>query len=196
MGNGARSDKGKLAPNLARERFGARIPLTSTCPKCYKNPSRMCFHCKRAARKPIIMQHDDVNKHFASCPDLASLDEATRAFLLSRGQELRLNPRATLYFEGSALDDTFCLLLSGELVVEIGGKRVGKVPTNQLFGEMAYFIKDKTRMATIRAGSMGAFVLRIVLTEAELSSPRFAGLKMFLGAQAWDTFVSNSQRLV
>jgi hypothetical protein len=142
------------------------------------------------------MQHDDIKQYFANCPDFASLDDASRSFLLSRGQEVQLEPQAILYSEGSTLDDTFCLLLSGELLLEIGGKRVGQVPKNELFGEMAYFIKDKKRTATIRAGSLGAFVLKIRLTAAELGAPSFTGLKAFLGAQAWDRFVNNSQRSV
>jgi CRP-like cAMP-binding protein len=140
------------------------------------------------------MQHNDIKQYFADCPDLASLDDASRAFLLSRGQEVQLKPGAVLYSEGTTLDDTFCLLLSGELLLEIGGKRVGHIPKNELFGEMAYFIQDKKRSATIIAGSLGAFVLKIRLTRAELGTPGFTGLKAFLGAQAWERFVSNSQR--
>jgi len=142
------------------------------------------------------MQYNDIKQYIASCPDLAVLDDASRAFLLWRGEEVHLEPGAVLYSEGSTLDDTFCLLLSGELLIEIGGTMVGQVPENQLLGEMAYFIKQRARTATIRAGSLGALVLKIRLTGAELGAPRFTGLKKYLGTQAWDRFVSNSQRNV
>jgi hypothetical protein len=156
----------------------------------------MLLQLLHAVRETIIMKNVDVKQYFANCPDLATLDDAAQTMLLQRGEEIKLNPRAILYSQGSTLDDTFCLLLSGELLVEISGKSVGKVPQNQLFGEMAYFITDKTRSATIRAGSLGALVLRIRLTQAELGTAPFAGLKSFLGAQAWDRFVSNSQQSV
>jgi hypothetical protein len=142
------------------------------------------------------MQHNDVKQYIANCPDLAVLDDASRAFLLWRGEEVHLEPGAVLYSEGSSLDDTFCLLLSGELLVEIGGTVIGQIPENQLLGEMAYFIKQQARTATIRAGSLGALVLKIRLTMTELGSPTFRGLKKYLGTQAWDRFVSNSQRNV
>ncbi len=142
------------------------------------------------------MQHNDVKQYIASCPDLAVLDDASRAFLLWRGEEVHLEPGAILYSEGSTLDDTFCLLLTGELLVEIGGTIIARVPENQLLGEMAYFIKQQARTATVRAGSLGALVLKIRLTGAELRTARFTGLKEYLGARAWDRFVSNSQRNV
>jgi len=142
------------------------------------------------------MPQNDVQQCITNCPDLASLDEASQKFLLARGEEIQLNPGAILYSEGAMLDDTFCLLLTGELLLEIGGKRVGRVPKNELFGEMAYFLSEKKRTATIRAGSMGAFVLRIRLTRDELGAPAFIALKTYLGAQAWERFVSNSQRFV
>jgi hypothetical protein len=142
------------------------------------------------------MQHNDVKQYIANCPDLAVIDDAARAFLLWRGEELQIEPRAVLYSEGSTLDDTFCILLSGELQIEIGGTIIGRVPENQLFGEMAYFIKEQSRTATIRGGDLGALVLKIRLTGAELGTPRFIGLKKYLGTRAWDRFVSNSQRSV
>jgi hypothetical protein len=142
------------------------------------------------------MQHSDFKQHIANCPDLAVLDEAARGFLLWRGEELHVEPGTILYSEGASLDDTFCILISGELVIEIGGAVIGRVPENQLFGEMAYFIKEKSRTATIRAGELGALVLKIRLTGAELGTPCFLGLKSYLGTRAWDRFVSNSQRSV
>jgi hypothetical protein len=54
-------------------------------------------------------------------------------------------------------------LLPGELLVEIGRKRVGRVPKNQPFGGMACFIKEKLRTTTIRAVSSKAIVLKIRL---------------------------------
>ena len=140
------------------------------------------------------MQHNDVKQYVANCPDLAGLDETSLACLFWRGEEVQLGPDAVLYTQGAALDDTFCLLISGELFVEIGGRRAGKVEKNQLFGEMAYFVNKQARTATVRAGSLGAVILKIRLSGNELAEASFAGLKSYLGIQAWDRFVSNSQR--
>jgi Cyclic nucleotide-binding domain len=142
------------------------------------------------------MQNDNTRQYFANCPDLAGLDDESLAFLKLRGQEVKLKPGAILYSKGAVLDDTFCLLISGELLVEMGPTVIGRVPENQLLGEMAYFIESKTRSATLRAGPLGAFLMKFRLTRAELATAPFASLKHFLGAQAWDRFVSNSQRNV
>ena len=65
----------------------------------------------------------------------------------------------------------------------------------QIFGEMAYFTSLHARTATVRVGSPEAVILKFQLTPAEFASAPFFGLKRYLGLQAWNRFVSNSQAL-
>jgi CRP-like cAMP-binding protein len=143
------------------------------------------------------MNFNEVRRKLETCQDLEGLDDAGKAFLLWRGQEQALRPNEKVYSEGTDLDDTFCLLLAGTILVEKDGQSVGEIAEGQIFGEMAYFSPHHQRSATIRAGTdEGAVVLKIQLTLIELGNPRFAALKHFLGLEAWDRFVSNSKRAV
>src|SRR5438477_13001839 len=99
------------------------------------------------------MEYNDIKRSLRTCPDLAGLDEAAAAALLWRGEELTLEYGALIYEEGTALDNTFCLLLSGDLIVEKAGEIVGGILEQQLFGEMAYFTNRQARTATVRVGS-------------------------------------------
>jgi cyclic nucleotide-binding protein len=139
------------------------------------------------------MEYSDVKESVARCPDLVGLDEGSRASLFWRGDEETVRLGRVVYSEGTPLDDTFCLLLSGELLVQHGEELLGRIAGCQIFGEMAYFTASRSRSATVRVGSPQAIVLKIHLTEAELGSPRFSPLKKYLGQQAWDRFVSGSQ---
>jgi len=93
---------------------------------------------------------------FANCPDLAGLDDASRAFsFMARGgssTRFKSDPLRRRVIAGRHVLP-FAL---GGVAGRIGGKRVGRVPKDKIFGEMAYFIKDKTRTATIRAGLAGS----------------------------------------
>ena len=140
------------------------------------------------------MEFNELKQCFMRSPELSALDDASRAFLLSRGEEVSLEPGAVVYAQGAKLDDTFCVLLRGEVWVEKKGTLVGTIPPNQVFGEMAYFTPEHSRTATVRAGDDGATVLKVALTAADLHGGRFEGLKEYLGRQAWVRFVSDSQR--
>jgi CRP-like cAMP-binding protein len=142
------------------------------------------------------MEYNDVKEALARSPDLVGLDEASRASLFWRGSEEILTRGKVVYTEGTQLDDTFCLLLSGDLLVQHGPQMLGRVSQRQIFGEMAYFTAARSRSATVRVGSLQATLLKIHLTEEELSSPRFSSLKKYLGQQAWDRFVSGTQTSV
>jgi CRP-like cAMP-binding protein len=142
------------------------------------------------------MQQNDFQQLIRNCPDLAVLDDAAREFLSSRCEKIHLQPGIILYSEGAMLDNTFCLLLLGDLLVEAHGSSFGHIQENQLFGEMAYFTHQKTRTATVRAGSSAVLILKFQLTQAELSAAPFMTLKQNLGAQAWGRFVGDSQRKI
>jgi len=142
-----------------------------------------------------LMQHDDLKKVLLGCPDLAGLDESSVALLLWRAQQITVPAGTAIYAEGSAFDDTFCLLLSGYLSVERAGVALGEITEQQIFGEMAYFTSLPARTATVRVVSEEAVLLKFQLTSSEFAGPAFVFLKRFLGLQAWHRFVSNSGAL-
>jgi hypothetical protein len=140
------------------------------------------------------MEYAEVKQRFSSCPDLAELDAAPTALLLWRSDEVVFREGETIYEESTRLDDTFCLLLSGELLVEKAGTQVGQISEGQIFGEMAFFSPEHTRTATVRVGSAEAAVLKIQLSPEELATARLSALKKYLGLRAWERFVSDAQQ--
>jgi hypothetical protein len=141
------------------------------------------------------MEHSELRQFLMTCPDLAELDEASVASLFWRAEPQALEEGGVIYAEGTALDETFCLLISGALVIELAGVPVGEVMEQQIFGEMAYFTSLHTRTATVRVSSPQALFLKIQLTREELGSAPFRTLKRYLGLEAWDRFVSGSQSI-
>ena len=139
------------------------------------------------------MEYRDIKKIVRSCRDLKAFDEAVISLLFWRGDEKSLKAGTIIYAESSQLDDTFCVLVSGELVVEKSGRVVGQIADGQIFGEMAYFTPLHRRTATVRVGAAPATILQIQLTREELATPAFSSMKRQLGVQAWDRFVSSSQ---
>jgi hypothetical protein len=140
------------------------------------------------------MEYADVKKRFSSCPDLTELDAAPTALLLWRSDEVVFREGEAIYEEGIRLDDTFCLLLSGELLVEKAGKRIGQISEGQIFGEMAFFAPEHKRTATVRVGAAEATVLRIQLSPDELATAGLSALKKYLGLRAWERFVSDAEQ--
>ena len=140
------------------------------------------------------MEYADVKQRFSSCPDLTELDAGPTALLLWRGEEAVFREGQVIYQEGTKLDNTFCLLLSGELVVEKGSRMVGQISEGQIFGEMAFFAPQHARTATVRVASPEATVLRIQLSPEELSTTHLSALKKYLGLRAWERFVSDAER--
>jgi CRP-like cAMP-binding protein len=140
------------------------------------------------------MEYTDVKERFSSCPDLSELDAAPTALLLWRSDEVVFREGETIYAEGAKLDNTFCLLLSGELLVEKAGKLVGQISEGQIFGEMAFFSPEHTRTATVRVGAAEAAVLKIQLSPEELASARLSVLRKYLGLRAWERFVSDAEQ--
>src|SRR4051794_24904986 len=120
------------------------------------------------------MHFNEVKQVFNRCPDLAGLDESSRARLLWRGELQTVLSGTNIYTENTNLDDSFGLLLSGTLLIERAWKVLGQMKGNPLFGEMAYFTKLKERTATVRAGSAEVQILRFNLTTEELADPHFA----------------------
>jgi len=141
------------------------------------------------------MKYNDIKQFLLGSTDLAGLDDQAIAALFWRGEEQTFDGGAVIYAEGATLDDTFCLLVAGELVVEKGGEVVGSIFEGQIFGEMAYFTNQKVRTATVRAGAQ-ALVLKFRLTQAEMRSTSFSALKKALARQTWEKFVNASQSWV
>jgi CRP-like cAMP-binding protein len=139
------------------------------------------------------MEYNDVKRCLLERSELARLDESTAAALLWRGQAQTLEEGEIIYAEGTTVDDTFCLLLSGDLVVEKDTEAIGGIGEGEIFGEMAYFTNWKARTATVRVGSPQAVVLRFQLTPQELAEARFSSLRTALALQTWQKFVSASQ---
>ncbi len=140
-----------------------------------------------------FMDYEEVKQILSRCPDLTGLDEAATAALFWLGEERTLREGEVIYAEGDKLDNTFCLLLSGDLIVEKAGVIIGGIWEHQIFGEMAYFTRERQRTATLRVGSTRAVILKFQLAPAELSSARFSTLRRYLGLHTWDRFVSTSQ---
>jgi len=140
------------------------------------------------------MEYSDVKQRFSNCPDLTELDAAPTALLLWRSDEVVFREGETIYEEGTRLDDTFCLLLSGELLVEKAGTLVGQISEGQIFGEMAFFAPEHKRTATVLVGSAEATVLRVNLSPEELATARLSVLKKYLGLRAWERFVSDAEQ--
>ena len=141
------------------------------------------------------MDFNEVKRIFKNCPDLKGLEETATSLLFWHSCETTLARNAIIYAEGTPLDDTLCVLLSGSLAVEKAGLVLGQITENQIFGEMAYFTRLHERTATVRVSSPHAGVLQIGLNSRELSTPPFSALKKYLGLQAWDRFVSGSQEV-
>jgi len=125
--------------------------------------------------------------------DGVEVENADSASLTQRGVPVDLHEGDVIYAEGEKLDDTFCVLLSGRLVVEREGASIGQLTKGEVFGEMAYFNPMKIRTATVRVASPKATVLRIHLSVDALSVESLSALRQFLSRQAWNRFVNGSQ---
>jgi len=148
-----------------------------------------------AARETIIMKHNDVKQYLRIAPISPAWMMPRELFFYGAGRKFNSIQERPLRRRVIAGRHVLPFAL-GELLVEIGGKRVGRVPKTRFLARWPILSRTKRARPPSARGSLGAFVLKIRLTKAELGSPRFTGLKTYLGAQAWDTFVSNSQRAV
>jgi CRP-like cAMP-binding protein len=139
------------------------------------------------------MEYNEVKRCLETCPDLAGLEDSSLAFLLWRGEERLCDPDEVVYAEGTKLDDSFCLQLSGVTLVEQRGATIGEIAAGHIFGEMAYFSPLHERSATVRVGIERVSVLKIHLTLQELESEQFSVLRTYMGLHAWDRFVNSSE---
>src|SRR4051794_28029627 len=135
------------------------------------------------------MEFNAVKAIFCASPDLTGLDAPSRGTLLLRGECQTFPCGKNIYTEGAELDDSFCLLLSGAVLIERAWKILAETKEHRIFGEMAYFTHGKARTATVRAVSDSVVVLRFQLSLDELASKHFLELRKFLGVQAWERFV-------
>lgn len=139
------------------------------------------------------MKFNEVKQAMAQSPDFAGLDNHSMADLLWRAEIQSYSHSEVIYQESDCLDHTFCLLLQGDLIVEKGGAVLAGVFEGQVFGEMAFFINEGRRTATIRVGSDEATLLRFRMDSSELNASSMAALKQCLSLRTWDRFVSVTQ---
>jgi hypothetical protein len=141
----------------------------------------------------LITEFNEVKRCLLRCPEVTGLDEGTAAALFWRGEAQTSVEGQIIYAEGTMLDNTFCVLLSGQLLVEKAGEVIIGITEGEVFGEMAYFTDRKTRTATVRVASPQAAIFKFRLTPKELADARFSALRRSLALQTWDKFVSASQ---
>jgi len=139
------------------------------------------------------MKFNEIKQAMAQCSDLAGLDNESLADLCWRAEEQVYQHGEVIYEEADPMDQTFCLLLQGDVIVEKGGAILAGIFEGQIFGEMAFFINEGRRTATIRTGSAEAVILKFRLEARELESNRLATLKKCLSLRTWDRFVSVTQ---
>jgi hypothetical protein len=135
--------------------------------------------------QPNAMNYNEVKRILIECPALSGLDYVSQGFLLRHGDETIFSAGEIIYGQGTKLDDTFCILLSGSVAIEKGGRVVADTSKSHVFGEMAYFSSLRQRTATVRATSPETSVLRIRLPSENLDSPLFASLKKHFAVQPW-----------
>jgi len=123
------------------------------------------------------MNYNDMMQYINECPDLAGIGPALAENLFWRAEDERLAEGEVIYRRGARLDNTFAVLLSGELAVERASETVGTVNQHQVFGEMAYFSQFRARNATIRVSSGGAAILRFRVSPVELGSQGLYALR-------------------
>src|SRR5215217_7593446 len=104
------------------------------------------------------MKYNQMKQTLRESVDLAELDDASLDFLIERAEEQRFQYNEIIYEEGTNLDHSFCVLISGDLIIESAGKITGGIVEQQVFGEMAYFTNQRMRTATVRVGSPEAVV--------------------------------------
>lgn len=131
------------------------------------------------------MDYNEVKRIVIECPTLSGLDDVSQAFLLRHGEERVFEAGEIIYAEGAELDDSFCVLLSGRVGIELEGKEVAASSMSQVFGEMAYFSSARQRSATVRATAGQTSVLKVELRRDDLGLPAFASLRKFLALQPW-----------
>ena len=101
--------------------------------------------------------------------------------LLLRNANLRTAEKGyIIYQEGESLDDTFCLLLEGELLVKKDGAEIGEVDPWELFGETAFFTKLPSRSASIVVDTSEAIWAKWKITRDDLNDTMFQDLKRVL----------------
>lgn len=139
------------------------------------------------------MNFNEIKQAMIQSPDLSGLDSQSQADLLWRAEVECYSHSEVIYQESETLDNTFCLLLQGDLIVEKGSAILAGIFEGQVFGEMAFFIKEGRRTATIRVGSDSATILRFRIDSSELNNDRMIALKRCLSRCTWDRFVSVTQ---
>jgi hypothetical protein len=135
------------------------------------------------------MEYELVKDRLQDCVILQDLKESTRAILFLRGRERVFSTGDTVYAQGAMADDSFCVLLEGDLDIVDNGIVIRTITGPELLGEAAFFTLDKERTCTVRVASATATFLFFELDPAELRTPLYADLVDRMGKRAWATVV-------
>jgi hypothetical protein len=129
-----------------------------------------------------------------NCPPLQALDEPLLALLVWRAREQDARAGQRIYAEGTPCDNTFGLLVEGELNISQRGKSIRILAEPALFGEIGFFEARNTRTATVEVSSPSATYLLFEIDSADLKSGPLKPLGDWLSSQAWTTVVEDANR--
>jgi hypothetical protein len=124
--------------------------------------------------KSSSMNYNDIKRYLEACPGLAGIGPVSAENLFWRAENQTLKEGEVLFRQGVKLEDTFGLLLSGELALERSGEPIGTLTRQQIgFGEMAYFSYFRIQNSTVRVNSPQAVILRFRMSPTDLGSRGF-----------------------
>jgi hypothetical protein len=123
------------------------------------------------------MNYNDIQRYLEACPGLAGIDPVSAGNLFWRAENQTLKEGEVLFQQGVKLDNTFDLLLSGELAVERSGEPIGTLTREQIFGETACCSYFRIQNSTVRVNSPQAVILKFRMSPTELGSRGFFTLR-------------------
>ena len=123
--------------------------------------------------KSSSMNYNDIQRYLEACPGLACIDPVSAGNLFWRAENQTLKEGELLFGQGAELDETFGLLLSGELTLERSGEPIATLTRQQVFGETAYLSYFRIQNSTVRVNSPRAIILRFRMSPTELKSRGF-----------------------
>jgi CRP-like cAMP-binding protein len=135
----------------------------------------------------LTMDFEAVRNAIVENQYLRELTDETQGMLLRYANLRKAEKGYAIYSEGDEIDDTFCLLLEGELSVRLGEEEIGKVEEWEIFGEVAFFTKTPMRSATVAVESGQAIWIKWKITREELEGGTFDDLKRVLEAKTGAT---------
>ena len=125
---------------------------------------------------------------------MQALDEGLLALLVWRAREQNSHAGQRIYTEGTPCDNTFGLLLDGELNISQRGTSIRTLSEPALFGEVGFFESRNMRTATVEVSSPTATYLLFEVDPTDLKSGPLQPLGKWLASQAWTTVVEDANR--